>query len=77
MVCRTSGEHWWAGRFIDLLPWIPVNNIQGLKTPTHMDSMMSEMHSQKHKPKIAENTRTNKTLHYKYITHAQSNKACI
>lgn len=30
--------------FIDPLPWIPVNNIQGLNTPTHVDSVQTEMH---------------------------------
>lgn len=33
--------------FIDLLPWIPVNNVQGLNTPTHVDNVQMEMHGQK------------------------------
>lgn len=32
---------------IDLLPWIPVNNVQGLKAPTHVDSVETEVHVQR------------------------------
>lgn len=59
--------------FIDLLPWIPGNNIQGLNTPTHVDSVEMEMHGQKHKArwqKIQEQTRRDTTN----ISHMHNQK---
>lgn len=60
--------------FIDLLPWIPVNNIQGLNTPKHVDSVQTEMHGLKLKPRWERDIRAKKALYYKYITHAQSKR---
>lgn len=44
MVCRTLGWTLVGRGFIDLLLWIPVNNILGLSTPTHVDSVQNKMH---------------------------------
>lgn len=55
--------------FIDLLPWIPVNNVQGLNTPTHVDNVQMEMHGQRG---MVEDVKTNKALNYKYSTHSHS-----
>lgn len=50
---------------IDLLPWIPVNNIQGLKAPTHVDSVETEVHVQRRAP-----NKQGVPVQTLYITHA-------
>lgn len=46
---------------IDLLPWIPVNNIQGLNTPTYVNNVQEEMPGQR------EHTKSGKQRNKKVI----------
>lgn len=47
---------------IDLLPWIPVNNIEGLNAPTHVDGVETEVHVERRAPVGQRDTRTNKAF---------------
>lgn len=58
---------------IDLFPWIPVNNVQGLKTPTR--GQREDGNTQTKADKGREETmRTNQALFYKYNMRSQSKR---